>query len=67
MIGGPDEEAGVFARGLGSRDIDEEGKVFVSSRGRDEDGEVEVDRGEVVVARWSDVRERVERGEMELV
>lgn len=67
MIGGPDEEAGVFARGLGSKGIGEEGRVYVKSRGRDEDGEVEVDRGEVVVARWSDVKERVERGEMELV
>jgi hypothetical protein len=28
---------------------------------------VEVGRGEVVVARWADVREFVERNEMELV
>ncbi|CAG8955375.1 hypothetical protein HYFRA_00011359 [Hymenoscyphus fraxineus] len=67
MIGGPDEEAGVFARGLGSKEIGEEGGVYVKSRGRDADGEVEVERGEIVVARWSDIKEQVERGEMELV
>jgi len=67
MIGGPDEEGGVFVRGLGSREIGGEGGVIVRGRGRDVDGEVEVGRGEVVVARWSDVRELVEKGEMELV
>jgi len=39
----------------------------VRGRGRDGDAEVEVGRGEVVVARWADVRGHVERGEMELV
>lgn len=66
MIGGPDEEGGVFVRGLGSRDGGE-GSVVVRGRGRDGDGEIDVQRGEVVVARWSDVREHVEKGEMELV
>ncbi len=66
MIGGPDEDAGVFVRGLGSRQ-DGGGAVIVRGRGRDGDGEVEVERGEVVVAIWSDVRELVEKGEMEMV
>jgi len=67
MIGGPDEEEGVFVRGLGSRDIGGEGAVAVRGRGRDGDGEIDVQRGEVVVARWSDVRGLVDKGEMELV
>jgi len=66
MIGGPDEDAGVFVRGLGNREGGG-GTVIVRGRGRDGDGEVEVERGEVVVARWSDVRELVEKGEMEMV
>lgn len=66
MIGGPDEEGGVFVRGLGSRDT-ADGAVTVRGRGRDGDGEIEVERGEVVVARWSDIRQLVEKGEMELV
>lgn len=66
MIGGPDEEGAVFVRGLGSNDVGGEGSI-VRGRGRDEDGEVEVARGEVVVARWSDVKDLVEKGEMELV
>ena len=60
MIGGPDEEGGVFVRAIA------EG-VNVEGRGRDEDGNVEVRRGEVVVARWADVKELVEKGELELV
>lgn len=67
MIGGPDEDEGVFVRGLGSRDVGGEGEVAVHGRGRDGDGEVPVDRGEVVIARWADVRDLVEKGEMELV
>ncbi|TVY45075.1 DNA replication complex GINS protein [Lachnellula subtilissima] len=66
MIGGPDEDGGVFVRSLGSREIGGDG-VVVRGRGRDGDGEVEVARGEVVVARWADVKEAVEKGEMELV
>lgn len=64
MIGGPDEDGAVFVRGLGGRGED---SVVIRARGRDGDGEIEVSRGEVVVARWADVREHVEMGEMELV
>jgi GINS complex subunit 4 len=67
MIGGPDEEGGVFVRGIGSKEIGGDGNVVVRGKGRDRDGEVEVGRGEVVIARWTDVREHVEKGEMELV
>jgi len=66
MISGPDEEGGVIVRGLGSKDFPGEG-VVVQASGRDEDTQVEVVKGEVVVARWSDVKEFVEKGEMELV
>lgn len=65
MIIGPDGEGGVFVRGLGGKNG--EGEVVVRGRGRDGDGEIRVLRGEVVVARWSDVKGLVERGEMELV
>ena len=41
--------------------------MVVFGRGRDVDGEVKVQRGEVVVARWADVRELVDKGELELV
>ncbi|KAH7400378.1 hypothetical protein BKA64DRAFT_480945 [Cadophora sp. MPI-SDFR-AT-0126] len=67
MIGGPDDEEGVFVRGLGTRDGSGESAVTVHGRGRDGDGEVDVERGEVVIARWSDVKDLVEKGEMELV
>ncbi|KAL3419269.1 DNA replication complex gins protein sld5 [Phlyctema vagabunda] len=60
MIGGPDDEKGVFARAV----VDD---AFFEGRGREKDGEVELRRGEVVVARWRDVREAVERGDLELV
>jgi GINS complex subunit 4 len=63
MVGGPDEEGAVFVRGLGKG----EERVVIMGRGRDADGVVEVQRGDVVVARWADVRELVESGEMELV
>jgi len=66
MIGGPDEDCGVFVRSLGSKDGGDN-SVVVKGKGRDGDGEIEVSRGEVVVARWSDVRHHVEKGEMELV
>jgi GINS complex subunit 4 len=66
MIGGPDEMGAVFVRGLGSKDSGG-ASVLVRGRGRDADGKVEVGRGEIVVARWADVGEHVERGEMELV
>lgn len=64
MVDGPDPDGGVFVRGLGGLGED---SVLVLGRGRDGDMEIEVRRGEVVVARWSDVREHVERGELELV
>jgi GINS complex subunit 4 len=67
MIEGPDVDSGVFVRGLGSKDIPGEGSIIVRGRGRDGDGDQEVERGEVTVARWSDVKEFVERGELELV
>lgn len=69
MIGGPDEDTGVFARALGVADRynGEEGSVAVKVRGRDGDGEVHVERGEIVVVRWADVRAQIEKGEMELV
>jgi len=72
MVEGPDTEGAVFARGLGSRygnDEDDEGEGLVRFRvrGRDEDGVADVMRGEVVVARWADVKDSVEKGEMELV
>lgn len=64
MIDGPDEEGAVFVRGLGG---DDGQGVVVLGRGRDADGEIEVQRGEVVVVRWADVRDLVQSGEMELV
>ncbi|KAF4633400.1 hypothetical protein G7Y89_g4719 [Cudoniella acicularis] len=66
MIGGPDEQGGVFVRGLGARDGSGEGTVVVRSHGRDKDLEIGVKRREVVVARWADVREQVEDGEWSL-
>lgn len=63
MVEGPDMEEAVFVRGLGRGDE----PVVVLGRGRDVDSKTEVKRGEVVVARWADVRELVETGEMELV
>jgi GINS complex subunit 4 len=66
MISGPDEEGGVLVRGLGSRDFPGDA-VPVQAGGRDADVQVDVERGEVVVARWSDVKEFVEKAEMELV
>lgn len=65
MIESPDEEASIFVRGLGSRDGGD--TVHVSGRGRNEDGEIGITRGEVVVAKWSDVRQFVKTGELELV
>lgn len=71
MVEGPDLEGAVFGRGLVGGDgdgEDEEGEgARVRVRGRDGDGVASVGRGEVVVARWADIRGAVERGEMELV
>lgn len=63
MVEGPDMEGAVFARGLGRGDE----SVVVFGKGRDVDADIEVQRGEVIAARWADVRELVEKGEMELV
>lgn len=71
MVEGPDVEGAVFARGLGPRDgaegEDGEGGARFRVRGRDGDGVANVERGEVVVARWADVRDSVAKGELELV
>lgn len=70
MVSVPDEESGVFVRGVGGKGESmgsERGSTIVAVRGREEDGEVEVKRGSVVVARWANVREHVEKGELELV
>lgn len=66
MVEGPDEEASVFARGLGSRKRGSE-VVHVRATGKTNDGEIEVARGEIILAKWSDVRELIENEEMELV
>ncbi|QSZ33786.1 hypothetical protein DSL72_005358 [Monilinia vaccinii-corymbosi] len=65
MISGPDEDTAVFARGTGS--YEDDGSVSVLGRGRDGDDVKNVGRGEVVIVRWSDIKEHVENGEMELV
>ncbi|KAF5874537.1 putative dna replication complex gins protein sld5 protein [Botrytis fragariae] len=69
MISGPDEDTAVFARGTGSYEefTGDGGSISVLGRGRDGDDVKDVGRGEVVIARWSDIKEHVERGEMELV
>jgi GINS complex subunit 4 len=59
MIDGPDLETAVFVRAL--KDVMLEGK------GRDADDQMDAKAGEVVVARWSDVKPLVERGDVELV
>jgi len=66
MIGGPDEDTAVCARGLGSKDGDDTPLVFME-RGRDRDTQIEVSRGEIVVGRWADVRGHLKNGLMELV
>ncbi len=66
MIGGPDEDSAVFVRGLSSKDGGDS-PIVVIGRGRERDGEVQVARGEVVVARWADVKVHVENGEMQLI
>jgi GINS complex subunit 4 len=59
MIDGPDLETAVFARALKD--------VMVEGKGRDADDQMNAKVGEVVVARWSDVKALVERGDLELV
>lgn len=60
MVDGPDLETAVFVRVL--RD-----GVAVEGKGRDEDDRMVTGRGEIVVARWSDVKTLVDRGDGELV
>lgn len=69
MISGPDQDTAVFARGTGSFEdlTGDGGSISVLGRGRDGDDVKDVERGEVVIARWSDIKEHVEKGEMELV
>ncbi|TQS39238.1 hypothetical protein Golomagni_00240 [Golovinomyces magnicellulatus] len=65
MVEVPDQEVSVFVRGLGSRNGDD--AVQVKGKGKNGHGEIAVARGEVVVTKWSDVREFLKTGEMELV
>lgn len=60
MVDRPDEDAAVFARGL--RDL---GTLRVE--GRPDENDVEVNRGDVVIVRWSVVRSHVLAGDAELV
>jgi GINS complex subunit 4 len=59
MVDGPDLETAVFIRVL--RD------TSIVGSGRDKDDHFDAVAGEVVVVRWSDVRDLVERGDAELV
>lgn len=59
MVDGPDLDTAVFVRIL--RDI------LVEGRGRDADDQMDARAGEVLVVRWADVKEAVERGDAELV
>lgn len=59
MIDAPDLDTAVFIRILKD--------CVVEGRGRDDDDRVEAERGEIVVARWADVKGLVERGEAELI
>lgn len=60
MVDKPDEDGAVFCRVL--RDS---GKVDIF--GENETSQAELTRGDVWVLRWSAVRERVERGDVELI
>lgn len=59
MIDGPDLDTAVFVRVLKD--------VIVEGKGRDADDQMDAKVGEVVVARWSDVKPLVEKGDAELV
>jgi GINS complex subunit 4 len=59
MIDSPDLDTAVFVRML------KDG--YVEARGRDSDGGMDAKRGDVVVARWADVKDVVERGDAELI
>ena len=60
MVDKPDEDNAVFCRIL--RDA---GQVEV--QGEQGAGTVELNRGDVLVLRWRDVKEGVERGDIELI
>lgn len=60
MVDKPDEDNAVFCRIL--RDA---GQVVV--QGEQESGTVTLNRGDVWVLRWRDVREGVESGDIELI
>lgn len=59
MIDSPDVDTAVFIRVLRN--------CLVEGRGRDADDEMDARAGEVLVARWSDVKKLVVRGDAELV
>jgi GINS complex subunit 4 len=59
MIDTPDLDTAVFIRVLKD--------CIVEGRGRDRDDQMDARAGEVVVARWADVKSLVERGDAELV
>lgn len=59
MVDAPDLDTAVFVRALRN--------VVVEGKGRDLDESMDARAGEVVVARWSDVKSLVERGDAELV
>lgn len=59
MVDGPDLDTAVFVRML--RD------TLVEGRGRDADDQMDARAGEILVIRWADVKELVEKGDAELV
>jgi GINS complex subunit 4 len=60
MVDRPDEDNAVFCRILrDAGDVDVQGEQGV--------GSVTLNRGDVWVLRWRDVREGVERGDIELI
>lgn len=61
MVDRPDEDAAVFVRVL------RDGGEVVEIQGEQGPGEVELRRGDVWVLRWASVRDRVLRGDVELI
>ena len=59
MVEGPDVDRAVFVRAL--KDVDETIEVEGTDIG------FEMHKGDILVVRWSTVRERVEAGEAELI
>lgn len=60
MVDKPDADTAVFVRIL-------KRGVVVEGRGRNEDGRMDAERGDVVVARWGDMKELIGNGEVELI